>query len=92
MSAFAAEDAARQSADVGYPRDPYTGYRVPGTCARRRVFARLQAENYATLDNFIKKIFIISAFSTSLDGNIPEICCLKLAFSVDLTVGESKPV
>ena len=83
MPAFAAEDAARQSADVGVRVTPVpgTGYRVP---VRGDAYSRVcRRKNYAALDNFIK-ICIISAFSTGLDGNIPEICCLKLAFSVDL--------
>ncbi len=60
MSAFAAEDAARQSADVGYPRDPCTGYQV---LVRGDAYLRVcRQKNYAALDNFIKKIFIVSAF------------------------------
>ncbi len=59
MSAFAAEDAARQSADVGYPRDPCTGYQVH---VRGDAYLRVcRRKNYAAFDNFIK-IFIFSAF------------------------------
>ena len=84
MSAFAAEDAARQSSDVGVRVTPVpgTGYRVP---VRGDAYSRVcRRKNYAALDNFYKIICIISAFSTGLDGNIPEICCLKLDFPVDL--------
>ena len=45
VSAFVDEDAARQSVDVGYPRDPSTGYQ----CAATRIMSRLQAEKLCSV-------------------------------------------
>jgi hypothetical protein len=75
VSAFADEDAVRQSADVGYPRDPSTG-----SYARRRVFARLQVEKLCSVRQFYKKYLLFFAFINELDGNIPEIRFLNSLF------------